>query len=365
MRHPTPSLQFTFIPQRMIDVLVFQSLLLVFLHVVLEAGFAYSQDVKAKEKTVPVAHGNHNVLSDPKLSSELSTETKQGGSALLGSGNCHPEQMPGYRESRYDRIAWLVTHNAMSNRAEGWWFPNQSFGITRQLQDGVRGLMLDVHLIDGEPFLLHSSAMLGKTPLGTGLAEIEAFLQKHADVIVTVILECYVPAAKVRDAFEKAGLLSMLHHQTAGNPWPGIDDMIAGDKRLVVFTDSGGGEWRGYHDVWKFCQETHYSVKRVEDFDFKRNRGHASNSLFILNHFLTRPVAGMGLAMQANASSVLKPRIEGCEKATMRFPNFVVVDFYECGDTPALLADFNLETLGKQKSDLLDHADRSDATLKK
>ena len=361
MRHPTPSLRITDIPQRILDVQVFLGLLVVFLQVVLNAGLACSQEVKSKGKAVPVAHANDNVLTDP----ERSSEAKQGGSALVGSGNCHPEQMPGYRQSRYDRIAWLVTHNAMSNRAEGWWFPNQSFGITRQLEDGVRGLMLDVHLIDGEPFLLHSSAMLGKTPLGTGLAEIEAFMQKHTDVIVTVILECYVPAAKMRDAFEKAGLLSRLHHQTAGNPWPGIDDMIADDKRLVVFTDSGGGEWRGYHDVWKFCQETHYSVKRVENFNFKRNRGNSSNSLFILNHFLTRPVAGLGLAMQANASSVLKPRIEGCEKATMRFPNFVVVDFYECGDTPALLADFNLETLGKQKGDLLDHEGRSDTTLKK
>jgi len=357
MRHLTLSFRFTGTQQRISGSLV------VLLLVVLNAGLACSQDLNPDEKVVPVEHGNKSLLTEPKLSSGMEQDGNE--NELAGSGNSHPEQMPGYRRSRYDQIAWLVTHNAMSNRAEGWWFPNQSFGITRQLEDGVRGLMLDVHLVDGEPFLLHSSAMLGKAPLSAGLAEIEAFMQKHADVIVTIILECYVPAAKVREAFEKSGLLSMLHHQTVGNPWPEIGDMITEDKRLVVFTDSGGGKWPGYHDVWKFCQETHFSVKRVEDFDFKRNRGNSSNSLFILNHFLTRPVAGLGLAMQANASSVLKPRIERCEKATKRFPNFVVVDFYECGDTPSLLADFNLERIGKRSGASPDDAEGSNATLKK
>ena len=88
---------------------------------------------------------------------------------------------------------------------------------------------------------------------------------------------------------------------------------------------------------------------QVDEFSFKRNRGEESNSLLILNHFLTRPIAGLGLAKRANAVSVLEPRLEGCEKAMKRFPNFVAVDFYECGDTPKLLYEFNRQQAEKQR----------------
>ncbi|HAB10683.1 MAG TPA: hypothetical protein DCE47_03210, partial [Planctomycetaceae bacterium] len=57
-------------------------------------------------------------------------------------------------DRRFDEVTVLMTHNAMSNRAEGWLFPNQNHGLTRQLKDGVRGLMLDVHLVGGRPHLV-------------------------------------------------------------------------------------------------------------------------------------------------------------------------------------------------------------------
>ena len=303
---------------------------------------------------VQVLEAGKNVDANPKqcvetkLPAKTSAKVIESGISRSVPDGFSPETLPGYQQTKYSDISWLVTHNAMSNRAEGWWFPNQSYGITRQLNDGVRGLMLDIHMIDDQPFLLHGSSVLGKLPLASGLAEIKAFMQQRSDAVITLILECYAPATKVRESFKLAGLLDNLHQQETGNPWPVISDMIARNKRLVLFTDSGGGEWRGCHDVWKFCQETHYSVKQVADFSFKRNRGHESNPLLILNHFLTRPTAGLALAQKANATTVLKPRLEECEKATKRFPNFVAVDFYECGDTPDLLFKFNRQHAAKQ-----------------
>jgi len=345
MRKITPAPRLASILPRFFRVPVSLVVLVAFVQVAMNTEFADSQVIDVPKESSSVANGK-NTAADTEKSP---TQTGKDQVALGGSGVRCPEKLPGYRQATYDRIAWLVTHNAMSNRVEGWWFPNQSYGITRQLEDGVRGLMLDVHMIDGEAFLLHGSSIFGKVPLETCLAEIKAFMQQHSDVILTLILECYAPATKVRESLEKAGLLSMMHHQDSADAWPKVNDMIKEDKRLVVLTDAGGGEWRGYHDVWEFCQETHYSVKQVADFTYKRNRGNQANSLFILNHFLTRPVAGKVLAARANDSSVLQPRIEGCQSATMRFPNFVVVDFYECGDTLASLADFNQKWIGKQK----------------
>jgi len=244
-------------------------------------------------------------------------------------------------DRRYDQVTVLMTHNAMSNRAEGWLFPNQNFGLTRQLKDGVRGLMLDVHLVGGRPHLVHSKSFLGKRPLVDGLKEIGKFLEETPHAIITIIFESYVDGQLIRKAFQDAELLDSLHRQRRDAPWPTLRQMIAAKRRLVIMTDRDGGKWPGYHDVWKHCWETHFSVKRVEDFGFRRNRGQAANRLLILNHFLTRPTASVALARQANTRTVLQPRVETCQKRTGRRPHFVVVDFYDVGDAGKIVAAFN------------------------
>lgn len=244
-------------------------------------------------------------------------------------------------DRRYDQIAHLMTHNAMSNRAEGWLFPNQSHGLTQQLDAGVRGLMLDVHTVNGQPYLVHNKPWLGKRPLVEGLREIARFMKSHPQAVLTIIFESYVPAKSVQQAFRDAKLLDSLHQQQRQAPWPTLRQMIRSGKRLVVFTDRGGGEWPGYHGVWTFCQETHFSVRKVADFSYRRNRGQASNGLMILNHFLTNPVATTRLAQQANRSDVLMPRMRSCLAKTEHYPNFIVVDFYEIGDTPKTIEQFN------------------------
>jgi hypothetical protein len=256
-------------------------------------------------------------------------------------GDTAPSRDQQLLDRRYDQVAHLMTHNAMSNRAEGWLFPNQSHGLTHQLNAGVRGLMLDVHTVNGQPYLVHNKPLLGKRPLVEGLREIARFMKSHPQSILTIIFESYVPAKSVQQAFRDAQLLDSLHQQQHQVPWPTLRQMIRNGKRLVVFTDRGGGEWPGYHGVWTFCQETHFSVKKVADFSYRRNRGQASNRLMILNHFLTNPVATTRLAQQANRSDVLLPRLRSCLAEAERYPNFIVVDFYEIGDTPKTVDQFN------------------------
>ena len=117
--------------------------------------------------------------------------------------------------------------------------------------------------------------------------------------------------------------------------------MLAATRRLVIMTARAGGKWPGYHDVWKHCWQPHFSVKRVEYFGLRRNRGQAANRLLILIHFLTRPTASVALARQANTRTVLQPRVETCQKRTGRRPHFVVVDFYDVGDAGKIVAAVN------------------------
>ena len=49
-------------------------------------------------------------------------------------------------DRRLDEVVFATTHNSMSNvEMPGWMFPQQNGSIRRQLQAGIRGLLIDVH----------------------------------------------------------------------------------------------------------------------------------------------------------------------------------------------------------------------------
>jgi hypothetical protein len=244
---------------------------------------------------------------------------------------------------RYSDLAYATTHNAMSNSDERWLFPNQHHGIARQLQDGVRGLMLDVHYEEGKPYLVHGKAALGKKPLADGLAEITTFLDANPTEIVTIIFECYVKPDDVRSEFEQAKLLRYAHAQKQGKPWPTVAEMRKQNKRLVVFTDRDGGAFPWYHDVWAFCCDTDWDNKKPEDFSSKVRRGKPSNELFILNHFLTNPLPSPRYAEQVNKNPFLIDRVRRFMAETGRKPNFITVDFYDIGDVLEVVRTVNGE----------------------
>ncbi len=232
---------------------------------------------------------------------------------------------------RYDQVSYATTHNAMTNADEGWTFPNQQHGISRQLDDGIRALMLDTHYFEDEPYLCHAYCELGKEPLVDGLAKIKRFLDRRPNDVVTIIFEAYVDEEDVDLAFDEAELLDYLHEQPVGQPWPTLRELVDSGRRLVVFTDERGEEpW--HHYVWDYASETHYSFENPAQFSCAPNRGNPNHSLFILNHFLTQVVGGAALARQVNFNPLFIDRALQCQEERNRLPNFVTVDFHDIGD---------------------------------
>ncbi|MBM4242972.1 MAG: hypothetical protein FJ148_04050 [Deltaproteobacteria bacterium] len=236
-------------------------------------------------------------------------------------------------DRRYDEVSYATTHNAMSNAEDAFGGPNQQYAVTRQLADGVRGLMLDTHYDAGQTMLCHAFCVLGKRPLVATLTDIREFLDSHPYEIVSIIFESYVSANDTRIAFEAAGLAPNLHTQPVAAPWPTLREMIAADRRLVVFTDSQGGTYGWYHDVWSYAFETHYSFATPADLSCTPNRGNPANRLFILNHFLTQIFGSPMLAEQINHNPLFIDRAGACAAANAALPNFVTVDFHDIGDT--------------------------------
>ncbi|MFH2007597.1 MAG: hypothetical protein ABI333_13510 [bacterium] len=244
-------------------------------------------------------------------------------------------------DRRFDQVAYATTHNAMSNEDDGWISPNQLHGITRQLVDGVRGLMLDIHYEGDEVFLCHGFCAAGSLPLVDGLAELREFLDAQPREVITIIFESYVSAADTAATFSEAGLDGRAHAQDPADPWPTLGELINAGTPLVVFTDHEGGTPDWYLPVWDHCFETHYHFESAAELSCDVNRGDPANALFILNHFLTNPVAHPSFAEELNVNPLLLERARSCEAVYGHLPNFVTVDFYSIGALFAVVDALN------------------------
>lgn len=236
---------------------------------------------------------------------------------------------------RFDQVVYPMTHNAMSNAAAGWILSNQNFGITRQLEDGIRGMMLDTYEEEGELLLCHVICPAGSQPLVEGLREIADFLATHPDEVVSIIFENYITHAQTASAFEETGLLDLVYAHPLGEPWPTLGALIDSDTRLVVFQEKlpEEAEFPWLMNVWDHTWETPFFAATVEDLSCTPNRGDPDNPLFLLNHFLTGTLGGLPeLADMVNYNPLFLDRARECEEEGSALPNFVAVDFYDAGD---------------------------------
>jgi hypothetical protein len=246
-------------------------------------------------------------------------------------------------ERRYDEIAYATTHNAYNADDEGFSLPNQTYGVTKQLEDGVRGLMLDIYDEDGDVLVYHGyySEVLGYQRLADVLAEITRFLESHPNEVVTIIFETYSSPETTLDAFVESGAIEFVATHAPEDPWPTLAEMIELGERLVVFTDKDGGAYDWYMPVWDHARETPYAASTPDELSCVGGRGEEGAALLIFNHFLTGISGSPSLAAMINFDPFLGDRVAECEAALMQKANFITVDFYEIGDTLAVTKRLN------------------------
>ena len=271
--------------------------------------------------------------------------------ALLVVGACGGDPAPRCNGSaalcdrRYDEVAYATTHNAYNASDEGFQLANQTHGVTRQLEDGVRGLMLDTYDQGGEVLVYHGiyDDFLGHARLADVLSEIAGFLAEHPGEVVTIIFETYASPESTLAAFEESSAIDYVLAHTPGEAWPTLAEMIERDERLVVFTDRDGGAFDWYMPVWDHARETPYAAGSPEELECLGGRGDERAALLIFNHFLTAISGSPSLAEMINHDPLLGPRVAECEAALTQQANFITVDFYEIGDTLAVTDRLNAE----------------------
>jgi hypothetical protein len=289
-------------------------------------------------------------------------------------------------DRRLNEVVFPGTHNSFAASAEpGWHFANQRYGIARQLDDGIRGLLLDVHYgvydaaarrvrtdlsAEGSdrnkvaeqlpasalavadriaggvglgtlrgtsaPYLCHTLCELGAEPLDQELEVIRRFLDGHRDQVLVVIVEDYVPPASIERAFEQAGLTRYVVTLERGQPLPTLGSLIAGGRRLLVFAEEKAGPaapekgapaW--YMPAFSFIQDTPLGAVRPDQLSCDRYRGGGDGPLLLINHWIPPFPPSQTLNAAIGRAPFLRRRMERCLKKRGSKGAIVAVDFYE------------------------------------
>jgi hypothetical protein len=246
-------------------------------------------------------------------------------------------------DRRLDEVAFAATHNGMSSMADDWWGANQEFGLQRQLEDGVRGFLLDTYHWEGAIHLCHGFCELGHTLLRDGLVQIRDFMVKHPNEVVILLFEDYVSASDTADVFADVGLDQLAYTHVDGASLPTLRQMIEQDTRLLVTAQGGGAPPSWYHNAWTVFFDTPFDFKAPSQFSCALNRGTTTNPLFLLNHWLgdTFGLPSQERAVTANSFDVLHERALACWTQTGHIPNLVAVDFFDTGDVFAVVEALN------------------------
>jgi hypothetical protein len=306
--------------------------------------------------------------------------------AAISQCNGHAELC----DRAFDEVALPATHNSMSVPLPGWFASLQERPIKGQLEDGIRGLLLDTHYADrlangrtrtyfgsaqemqrqiqqdgvsqasveaalrlrdrlgfrgsGERgmYLCHTFCELGSTPLADVLEDIHGFLVTHPGDVLVVINQDYVTPSDFASALTDAGLATYAFEPPRGSEWPTLREMIEQDRRLVVLAENQAGAAPWYQLVYgRLVQETPFSFARTGELtdpgnlqaSCRPNRGNAGAPLFLVNHWInTDPLPRPGNAAIVNAYEPLLRRARACRGIRGRPVNLLAVDFYERGD---------------------------------
>ena len=299
-----------------------------------------------------------------------------------GSGETNAKRCNGSEaacDKPLNEVVFPATHNSFAASNEpGWRFADQRYGIARQLEDGIRGFLIDVHFgvadaakgivrtdlraegsdrnkvaqaigpqalraadrlagrigtrpVQGTstPYLCHTLCELGAEPLDQELDVIKRFMGRHPDQVLVLIVEDYVPPPTIERAFKDAGLLARVATFKPGAALPTLGTLIERGQRLVVFAEDKGGAPPWYMPAFTYIQDTPLGARRPRQLSCALYRGNADSPILMLNHWLALFPPVRAAERLIGTGPALRRRIAECTRERGRAPGIVAVDFYE------------------------------------
>lgn len=291
----------------------------------------------------------------PDVSSQQPADTGQTPDASTRSQACngHVELC----DRRVDEVAFAGTHNSMSSAEDGFLPPNHKFGLRRQLDDGIRAMLLDTHYHqdDAHPgvktWLCHSLCALGATPLATGLKTLHTFLVQHPREVVVLLFQDGIEPVDLADAMTQSGLAALRYEPPYTSKWPTLRALIDSNQRVIVTTESRGPPPAWHRRFWDLGWDTPYAFNGLDALlidegpadSCRLNRGSTKGSLFLLNHWVSTPIglSDPAAAPIANSMQVLLKRAKRCQAKYAHLPNIVAVDHHHEGDVVGVVRALN------------------------
>ena len=294
-------------------------------------------------------------------------------------------------DRRLNEVSFAATHNSMAAAdIATWMFPNQEKGIPAQLEDGIRGFLIDVHngvpvgdriktlledeakamekytealgvegvtaamrirerLIGSEEtgpvdvYVGHGFCELGAERLVDVLGKMHEFLVANpGEVVILIIQDEGVAPADIQRCFAASGLEELVYRGAVAKPWPTLREMVESDQRVLVFAENNAEGVPWYHLVWDVFQETPYRFLTPEEFSSKPGRGGKAGSLLLMNHWIeTTPAPKPSNAAIVNSYDFLLKRARDVRRVRGMIPNVIAVDFYATGDVVRVVDTMN------------------------
>jgi len=276
-------------------------------------------------------------------------------------------------------VVFPGTHNSFAASTEpGWYFANQTYPIARQLHDGIRAFLIDIHYgvydpatgrvrtdltaegsdrnkvaqqlppsalriadrvaggiglgtLKGkpEPYLCHTLCELGAEPLDRELGAIASFLHEHPDQVLAVIVEDYVPPSTMEQAFAAAQLTRYVATLKLHAPLPTLGELIDSGHRLLVFAEEEGGSPSWYMPAFSFIQDTPLGALHPGQLSCARYRGNEDSPMLLLNHWIPPFPPSPTVNAQIGRAAFLRARILRCAGERHTDGAIVAVDFYQ------------------------------------
>ena len=189
-----------------------------------------------------------SLLSPSPVSKVLGTNTADASSSAVSISSPTSTAQPcnGYTElcSRsYSNVTFVAAHNSPFAEALNP-ASNQDYGVITQLNDGIRMLQGQTHMVDNVLHYCHTSCFL----LDAGTAEtyfrnITSWLDAHPLEVVTILIGNgdYVKVDDFVAPLQNSGLSKYAYTPPAFplnlESWPTLGDLIRNNSRAVIFMD--------------------------------------------------------------------------------------------------------------------------------